>query len=246
MPCGAEESLEELPVARPGFEQDLPRDLPGGVPKREGNDDDVVERADHGHELGNEVDGREHPEPGESDRQFGSAGNPRISPKAPHGGDAGGQEASEVPENPLGQSRRQQHEGRPGQGDGNGGDEDEAEHGRDCKTAGPASPGRGRRRLLRVRGGRVRREPLSHRCPPRRQCLALAILLSSPHQTSRRGGVAIQEAIPGVEMLELVTEWMEGTRDVATSATGKEHPACRDGLASRPAPRDDRPGNPPR
>lgn len=120
-----------MTVPSPGFEQDLPRDLPGGVPKREGNDDHVVERADHRQKLGDEVDGREHPESGECNCQFGSAGNPRISPEAPHGRDAGGQEAGKVPEDPRGQSRRQQYEGCPGQDDDSGGDENEAEHGRE-------------------------------------------------------------------------------------------------------------------
>ena len=53
----ADEAGQEGGLAGPGVEQDLGWDQASGVPQHEGDDHHVVEGADHGQELGDEVDG---------------------------------------------------------------------------------------------------------------------------------------------------------------------------------------------
>jgi hypothetical protein len=64
----AEKPFEEKDLARPGGENDLAGNLPGGVTQREGDDHDVVEGADDRQELGDQADRAGDPQAGDEDR----------------------------------------------------------------------------------------------------------------------------------------------------------------------------------
>ena len=53
--CSRREPFEDAAFGGPGLDQRLGRDSPRCVSQRQRNDDDVVERADHGEELRDEV-----------------------------------------------------------------------------------------------------------------------------------------------------------------------------------------------
>ena len=109
----AEESVDEYGVARPGAEDDGAGDLSAGVAQGEGDDDDVVERADHGQELRNEIDRRDDPNGGDCDGDLRPAGYPGIAPECAQHGGAAGKERGEVLGDAVRQPSREDDEDDP-------------------------------------------------------------------------------------------------------------------------------------
>ena len=89
-------------------------DAPGGVAQCQRHDHHVVERADDREELGDEVDGREDPEPSEGDGQFGSAGDTGVTAQAPDGDRTRRKESGEVFQQPRWEPPGQQEKDQPG------------------------------------------------------------------------------------------------------------------------------------
>src|SRR4051794_30074939 len=73
-----EEPGEDLGFAGPGLLQGFSRDASSGIAQGQRHHHDVVEWADDRKELGDEVDGREHPQTGDGHGQLGPPWNPRV------------------------------------------------------------------------------------------------------------------------------------------------------------------------
>lgn len=91
-----DEPLEQPWFGGPRFEQDVALDLAGGVAEGQGDDDDIVERADDGEELGDEVDGREDPEACEADGESCSAWDAGVLAEPTGGRGTGGEHGGKV------------------------------------------------------------------------------------------------------------------------------------------------------
>lgn len=104
----AEEPLEDVGFARPRLLQGLSGNASSCVAQGQGHYHHVVEGADDREELGDEVDGREHPQAGEGHRQLGSAWDSGVTAQASDGDGAGGKESGEVFEQPRWEPAGQQ------------------------------------------------------------------------------------------------------------------------------------------
>lgn len=114
----SEKSIEEMALAWPCLFQGVPRNEPRCIPKRKCNHDNVIERADDRQELGNQVDRRQHPEPGEGDDELGPARHSRVSSQPPGRGHAVRQKGDQVPGETWRQAPCEDEEQRPRRGDG--------------------------------------------------------------------------------------------------------------------------------
>ena len=107
-PTVAEKPVEDMGLARPGFLQGSSGDAPGGIPQGQRHHHHVVERADDREELGDEVDGREHPQTSEGHDQLGSPWDPRVTAETSDGDRTGRQESGKVLQHPRGEPPGQQ------------------------------------------------------------------------------------------------------------------------------------------
>ena len=91
---GWREAFEDSSLSGPGVDECLGRDATCCVTQRDGGD--VVEGPDHGQELRDEIDRREHPKRCERDGDFDALGNARVLAEAPRRGVARGQDHGKV------------------------------------------------------------------------------------------------------------------------------------------------------
>src|SRR5215203_3165968 len=122
-----QQPFQQPPVARPGLQQHLPRHPPGRIPKGQGDYDHVVQGADHGQELGQQVHWGQYPQPGQDHGGLGLEGHPGVGPQPPSQGDAGGQEPGQVLQQPGRQAGGQDDQQRPQADHDRGGGQEELE-----------------------------------------------------------------------------------------------------------------------
>lgn len=109
----SKEALEQPRLGRPCLEEDLSRNLSGGVAEGKDDHDHVVERSDDRQELGNEVDRRQDPQPGEANDHLGPSRDPGVPTQSPGHNHTGRKERSHVLEDPRRQAMSQEDEKRP-------------------------------------------------------------------------------------------------------------------------------------
>ncbi len=111
--CLTEKPVDRVWIAWPCLEDGVPWDLFGGVAKRKRNYHDVIQRSDDRQELGDQVDGGDHPEAGKCERNLGTARHERILPKAPNRGHTVGQKSCQLPQGTLGEAGSKHHQRHP-------------------------------------------------------------------------------------------------------------------------------------
>ena len=109
----AQESVQDVSVARPGFLEHLAGNPSCCVAKGQCDNDDVIQWTDHRHELWDQINWRENPQTSEHDGELRPSRNTWIFAKPPNRRRTRGQETGEVLEQAGRKSARQYGQQRP-------------------------------------------------------------------------------------------------------------------------------------